>query len=136
MSQENVDIVRRSVEAFLAGDIESALSYLHPEVQWHGTIGGLDEGRIHRGHDAVIASFAENLASWEQLTLEPEDYIEAGDSVVVLWHEVAKSRHSEVEMETRTAVVYTLRDGLVVEVQGYMDRDAAFASLGIEPPGA
>jgi ketosteroid isomerase-like protein len=135
VSSGNVEIVRHSVEAFLAGDIEVALRYLDPQVEWHGTIGGLDEGRTHRGHEEVVASFAENLDNWEQLTLEAEDYIDAGDSVLVLWHEIAKSRHSEVEMETRTGVVYRLDGGKIVEVQGYMDREAAFASLGMQAGG-
>ena len=65
MSQENVDVVRGMLDAFLAGNFELALGVLDDEVVWHGTIGGLDEGRVAHGHREVIEAFAENLREWE-----------------------------------------------------------------------
>jgi hypothetical protein len=47
MSEENVEIVRTSVDAFLSGDVETALEALDPDVDWHATIGGIDEGRVY-----------------------------------------------------------------------------------------
>ena len=131
MSQENVEVVRRMCEAFLAGDVASALAVLHGDVTWHGTIGGIDEQTIAHGHDEVINGFVESLRDWERHSLTAEDYIDAGDRVVVLWHEVGRGKASGVEVETRTAVVYTVRGDEVVEVQGYMDRRQAFEALGL-----
>jgi ketosteroid isomerase-like protein len=131
MSQENVEIVRRMCEAFLGGDVAAALEVLHADVAWHGTIGGLDEGRTAHGHDEVIAEFVESLRDWERHSLEAEDYIDAGDRVVVLWHEVGRGRGSGVEVETRTAVVYTVEGDQVVDVHGYMDRRQAFEAVGL-----
>ena len=45
----------------------------------------------------------------------------------ILWHEVGRGKGSGVEVETRTAVVYTVR----VEVQGYMDRRQALEAVGL-----
>src|SRR5215211_6883860 len=121
MSQENVQIVRRMCEAFLAGDLASALDILHADVTWHGTIGGLDEQATAHGHDEVIEGFVESLRDWERHSLKAEGYIDAGDRVVVLWHEVGRGKASGADVETRTAVVYTVRGDELVEVQGYMD---------------
>jgi hypothetical protein len=44
MSRENVEVVRVANEAFLAGNVEKALDALDPEVEWHATVGGVDEG--------------------------------------------------------------------------------------------
>ena len=49
MSQENVEVVRRNVEAFLSGDYETSLSHLDPEVEFDATL--RPEGRVYRGHD-------------------------------------------------------------------------------------
>ena len=49
----------------------------------------------------------------------------------MFFHEIARSRHSSEVMETRTAVLYTLRDGKLVEARGYMNRDDALAAAGI-----
>jgi len=131
MSQENVELVRGMLEAFLAGDIGTALDVLHADVIWHGTIGGLDEGRTARGHNEVIEGFMESLRDWESHSLEVEDYLDAGDGVVVLWHEIGRGKASGVEVETRTAVIYTVRGNEVVEVQGYMDREQALEAAGL-----
>src|SRR5690349_4974583 len=131
MSQENVDLVREMCEAFLAGNLLGSLETLHPDVVWHGTIGGLDEMRTAHGHHEVIEGFAESVRDWERHSLEVERYIDAGDSVVVFWHENGRGKASGVEVETRTAVVYTVGEGKVVEVQGYMERAAALEALGL-----
>jgi uncharacterized protein len=131
MSQENVELVRGMCEAFLAGDVPAALDVLHAEVIWHGTIGGIEEGRTAHGHNEVIEGFMESLRDWESHSLEIEDYLDAGDSVVVLWHEVGRGKRSGVEVETSTAVVYTVRDKEVIEVQGYMDRRQALQAAGL-----
>lgn len=118
-------------EAFVAGDVGDALDILHANVKWHGTIGGLEEGRTYHGQDEVIEGFIESLRDWERHSLEAEDYLDAGNQVVVLWHEVGRGKGSGVQVETRTAVVYTVRGDEVVEVQGYMDRHQALAAVGL-----
>jgi ketosteroid isomerase-like protein len=110
----------------------AVVAVLDPEIEWHGTVGGLDEGQVVHGYEEVAQAFAENLEAWDKLVLEAERYIDAGDDVVVLWHEVARSRHSEQEMETNTAVIYTVRNGKVVEARGYMDRAEALEAAGLD----
>lgn len=132
MSNAEVKVVRRSIESLLSGDIETALSLLDPQIVWHGTIGGLAEGRTYHGHEEVIAGFIENNEPWEEHRLEPRRYVDAGESVVVLFHEVARSRHSDVELENDSGVVYRVAGGLIVEVQGYLDPAAALSAAGVQ----
>jgi ketosteroid isomerase-like protein len=93
MSQESVEVVRQMNEGFLAfqnGDpsaMTTALAVLDPDIEWHGTVGGLDEGRVAHGYEELAQAFAENFEAWEQLILETERYIDAGDRVIVFWHE-------------------------------------------------
>jgi ketosteroid isomerase-like protein len=111
MSQENVEIVRAANEAFLAGDIEAALDALDPEIEWHATVGGIDEGRVYRGRDEVVQAFADYFAVWERMEMRAEKFIDAGDDeVVVFHHEVAKGRQSGAVVETDTGTVQTVRD--------------------------
>ena len=137
MSQENVEVVRQMNDGFLAfqnGDpnaLTAALAVLDPDIVWHGTVGGLDEGQVAHGYEELAQGFAENFEAWEKLVLRTERYIDAGDRVVVFWHEIARSRHSQQEMETTTAVIYTVRDGKVVEARGYMSRAEALETLGL-----
>ena len=126
MSQENVKLVQEAFEAFVGGDRETAAQLVDPEVEFHGTVGGLQEGQIARGQSEIDQTFeAEDLEAWEERRLEAEEFIDAGDVVVVLLHEYRRGRGSGVELETKTAVVVAVSGGRVVRIQGYMDRDAA-----------
>jgi ketosteroid isomerase-like protein len=49
MSQENVENVRRIYEAFLRNDWDQAAQLHDPDVELHGTVGGLSEGSVARG---------------------------------------------------------------------------------------
>ena len=132
MSQENVEIVREAFEAFLAGDREKTAKLVDPEVEFHGTVGGLEEGRIAHGQSQIDQMFeAEDLEAWEERRLEAEEFIDAGDNVVVLLHEYRRGRGSGVELETKTAAVAAVSGGRVVRIQGYMDRDAALEAVGL-----
>jgi hypothetical protein len=52
MSQENVEIVRSSIETYNADGLEAAMAFLHPEVEWHTNL-EWPEAPIFRGHDGI-----------------------------------------------------------------------------------
>lgn len=136
MSAENVEIVRSSTQAFVEGDLETALASLDDQIEWHATVGGIDEGRIAHGVDEVIQAFMDYFEVWERLELRAEEYIDAGgDDVVVFWHEVAKGKESGVVVETDTGSIQTIGGGKIVKVRAYMDRDEALRVAGIGPGG-
>ena len=127
-----MEIVRRSQEAFLAGDIQTALDALDPEIEWHATVGGIDEGRVAKGRDEVVKAFVEYFENWERMEMRVDRYIDAGaDEVVVFHHEVAKGRASGAVVETDTGSVSTIRNGKIVRVRAYMDRAQALEAAGL-----
>jgi ketosteroid isomerase-like protein len=132
MSRENVEIVRAAFASFLGGDEEKTAQLVDPEVEFHGTVGGLQEGQIAHGQAEIDQTFeSEDLEAWEERRLEAEEFIDAGDDVVVLLHEYRRGKGSGVELETETAVVVAVSGGRVVRIQGYMDRGAALEAAGL-----
>ncbi len=132
MSQENVEIVRGIVEDAVRGRWEESARRLGPDTEFHGTVGGLTEGSVWRGPEQIRKVFEhEDAEAWDERRLEAEEFIDAGDCVVVLVHEYRRGKGSGVEMETDTAVVYEVRDGRVVRIQGYMDRAKALQAAGL-----
>jgi ketosteroid isomerase-like protein len=133
VSEENVAALRAMQEAFLAGDFETAVAALDPEIEWHATVGGLDEGRVYHGIEEVVQAFADYFTVWERMEMRADEYIDAGrDEVVIFHHEIAKGRESGVVVETDTATVNTVRNGKLVRVRGYMDRAEALEVAGVE----
>jgi len=132
MPEENVELMRRATEAMTRGDAAAALEALDPEIEWHATVGGIDEGRIARGHEEVIRSFAEYFEVWERIELRADKFIDAGDNgVVVFFHEIAKGRESGAVVETDTGTVNEIRGGKIVRVRSFMDRDQALEAAGL-----
>ena len=128
MSRENVDLVRDMCEAFLAGNLLGSLETLHPDVVWHGTIGGLDEMRTAHGHHEVIEGFAESIRDWERHSLEVERYIDAGARVVVFWHENGRGKASGVEVRNHFCQLWTISEGVPARMHEYATSEEAFAA--------
>ena len=82
MSQENVDLVRRALEAFPRGDMDEMLSYLDPELEWHSAIVGGAEGNVYRGHEGFRRWFADSFESFEELSNEWSEFRDLGDRVL------------------------------------------------------
>jgi ketosteroid isomerase-like protein len=132
MSEENVELVRDFFEAALRQDWKRAAELLDPNVEMHGTVGGLEERRVSRGLPEMIHAFETvDLEAWEERRLDPEEFLHVDDLVVLLLHEYRRGRGSGVELENDTAAVFTVRDGRVVRIQGYMDQDAALKAAGL-----
>jgi ketosteroid isomerase-like protein len=132
MSQENVEVVREAFESLLAGDRDKTAQLLDPEVEFHGTVGGLEEGRVVRGLSRIVQEFEErDLEAWEERRLEAEEFVDAGDEVVVLMHEYRRGKGSGVALEIDTAVVVAVSGGRVARIQGYMDRHVALEAVGL-----
>ena len=124
-------MVREAFESYLKGDWEKTARLVDPEVEFHGTVGGLEEGRVAHGLPHAVQVFEEeDLEAWEERRLEAEEFIDAGDNVVVLLHEYRRGRGSGIELEADTAVLCAVRGGRVIRIQGYMDRHAALEAAG------
>jgi ketosteroid isomerase-like protein len=132
MAEPNVEIVRRMLEAGVGGRPELAFELLAPDVTWYGTVGGLEEGRVYEGRRAVATALSESLGTWTDLTLDVEEVTGVGDAVLVYWHEIARLPDSDAVVEARTAGVFTLAGGFVIEVRTYLDRAAAREALGLD----
>ena len=52
MSQENVELVRRSCEAFARGDIDTAFAAYAPDIEWH-TAADEPDRQTYRGIEGM-----------------------------------------------------------------------------------
>src|SRR5271169_3544941 len=83
MSQENVDIVRQSIDAYNRRDIDGIRAFNHQDIvlDWSASRGWV--AGVYRGTDAVIAFFEDYFDAFEEILIEPAGFIDAGASVVV-----------------------------------------------------
>jgi ketosteroid isomerase-like protein len=87
--------------------------------------------KILRGLSQISGAFeTEDDEVWDEHRIEPQEFIDAGDRVVVLQREYQRSK-SGVETVIDTAGILDLRDGRVVRMQGYMNPADALEAAGL-----
>ena len=129
MSEENAEIVRRMWDAFLAGDFETALSFYTPDVEWDGT--NLPDGKVGRGHEAILDHVSRWADIWEDWTVEVERVIAVGSDQVVLFMRERGTGDSGLKMDERHAELYTLENRRIVRRQGFSDPAQALRAVGL-----
>ena len=135
MSRENVEIVKEFTSLFEAGDRDSWRSYFDPEVIWDTSASQMLMSGVYRGHEGIERFFVDWLAVWEDYALENREYIDAGDSVVVVFRQHGRGRGSGVETERDFFGVYDLRRGRVIRFHMYESRVAALEAAGLPQAG-
>lgn len=133
MSGENVALVRRFIDAFNRSDVDSLAGYYDPDVELHEwpTAPG---AQAYHGIDGVRQALDTWFEVWEWMRVEIVDLAEAGDRVLVTLDQRAKGRGSEVEVEIRSYNVYTFRDGKVMRMELFTEREPALEAAGLTYP--
>ena len=132
MSQENVENIRRGYEHFLATREIRA----HPDLIWDVSNLGWPDQQIYRGPEGAMQFNAEWAAAWDDWEMVPEDYIDAGERVVVILIQRGRSKATGIPVEMRFAQVWTLRDGQGVRMQLYASVEEALQAVGLSAQDA
>jgi ketosteroid isomerase-like protein len=96
MSQENVEVVKAFMGLFEAGDRDAWRDYFDPDVVWDTSASEMPAGGIYHGHEGIERFFREWLGAWDQYEVETREYIDAGDSVVLVFRQSGIGRGSGV----------------------------------------
>jgi ketosteroid isomerase-like protein len=131
LSQENLEIPRRLIDAYTRGDVPSFLEELDPDVEWIPIMAAL-EGRVYRGREGVRRWLDDLARDWEYFQPVYEQYRDLGDGVLVLGRWRARGRVSGVELENQPATwLYEIKNGKVVRMRTFTDRTEALEAAGL-----
>jgi ketosteroid isomerase-like protein len=146
MSAANIELIKAAVpsevdlvEVFAGDDAAAAfigdLSAVDPdlEVEFAGTVSGAP-GLSYRGIDGLLEGWRDWLMPWQSYRLEAEDFVDAGDQVLMLVRVRATTNRDGVELEHRSAAVWTVENGMLVAVRFFLERSEAFDFVGLTPP--
>jgi ketosteroid isomerase-like protein len=130
MSQENVEIVRTMLAA--AGDREAVLKFVDPEIVIDATRNVINP-ETYVGLEGLARWQAHSDEVWDEIRLEPIEFIDAGDRVVTISRLIGKGKASGVEVTRATSgQVATLRNGRVIRWEiGFTDRREALEAAGL-----
>jgi ketosteroid isomerase-like protein len=129
MSQENVELARRAIEAYNLADFDAMRAMNHPDVKvdWSASRGL--EAAVYQGNDEVLGFYRTFFDTFEEVVIEPYRCIEAGDSVIV-----PNSAHmlgrDGVEISAKGTLVFKVQGGLIAEVRLYQTLAGALEAAG------
>jgi ketosteroid isomerase-like protein len=128
MSSENVGLVKTILSAAQT-DWELASSKLDPDVRLDQS--RFPDGGIYHGRAAFRDFYRRWFGTWDDLRITPERFFEAGDRVIAFITLEGRGKGSGTPVTLRAANVWTIRDGKVVELVGYLDRAEALEAVGL-----
>jgi ketosteroid isomerase-like protein len=123
MSRENVDLVRGIYAAMAMGDVPDILSRLSPDIVWSGAEHfPYADGNPYRGPEAVLAGvFARFGGEWDGFAAVPNEYLDAGDTVVMLGRYRGTYKATGRTLDAQVVHVWRIAGGKVVAFQQYTD---------------
>jgi ketosteroid isomerase-like protein len=128
MSHENVEIVRSTYEAFDRGDIDAALSNADPALV---TYRADPEASTWHGPDGFLQSMADWTEGFDHFSARAEEFIDAGDRVIVRVHQWALGQSSGAPVEADFWFVHSLSGGKVTRLDIFAKKGPAFESAGL-----
>jgi ketosteroid isomerase-like protein len=124
-----VATLRAAYAAFNRGDIDAAVAGLDPQIEWSEPE-SFPGGGMYHGREGAKRYLTQSRAAWAEVISKPEQFIEARDRIVVFVHARVRTKDSQDWQEVRLADVYTVRDGKIVAMRAFADRQEALRWVG------
>jgi ketosteroid isomerase-like protein len=130
MSEENVEIVRGILDEWGRGNFRAGTERFDP----YSTLvlrAEFPEAGGYHGPEEIRAYMQRFLGAWEKVAIKGEEFIDAGDSVVVGVHQVATGKGSGAPVDMRYFQVWSLRGGVVLRMESIFERSEALEADGL-----
>ena len=123
MSEQNVALIRSIYEAFGAGDIAGVVGRMSPDMVWNEAENfPYADGNPYRGPEAILGGVFGRLgADWDGFAAVPEEFLDAGDTVVVLGRYRGTCKATGHRLDAQLAHVWRVADGKAAQFQQYTD---------------
>jgi ketosteroid isomerase-like protein len=123
MSQQNVELVRAIYAAFGAGDVAGVVARMASDIEWNEAENfPYADGNPYCGPEAILAGVFARLGSeWDGFAAMPDEYLDAGDTVVVLGRYGGTFKATGRALDAQMAHVWRIEDGKAARFQQYTD---------------
>jgi uncharacterized protein len=125
----NLETVQELYRAFREQDDAALFRICTPDLEWIQNE-GFPQGATYHGAVAVVEGvFKSNHARWEKFSFQIDQYLDAGDSIIVTGAYVGHNRQSQQPLHAVAAHIYDLIDGKVCRFRMFADTKTIWDSL-------
>ncbi len=132
MSQENVEIVKRAMDAFNRPGQEIYDELVTADFEWFPAMIQAVEGDSYRGREGAEAVRATVSDTWEDFRIVGDDFRDLGDTVLVFGRQEGRGRGSSVPVDAPIGMVFDFREGKISRCRSYLDHGEALKAAGLE----
>ena len=130
MSQAEIEMLRGGYEAFNRGDWDAATRLAHPEFELQTADRAVSPG-TYRGANAARRFFEDLFEPFEEVIIEPQEFYERGDQIVVFLLARFRPIGSSAFVENRIGHLWTMREGKVARLAVFPKREDALEAAGL-----
>ena len=123
------EALREAYAALNRNDIPATVKAFDPQIEWTEPAEYPGGGTYH-GHAGVKAHLSQARETWAEGSCEPEQFIVAGDKIVVFLYVRVRLKDNTEWIEGRLADVYTFRNGTASQMRAFADRRQALEWAG------
>jgi uncharacterized protein len=123
VSKENVAVIKGIYDAFAKGDVPAVLGRMAPGIVWNEAENfPYADNSPYVGPDAIVQGVFMRLATeWDGFAATPEEFLDAGDTIVVLGRYTGSYKATGKPQNTQMAHVWRVKDSKAVQFQQYAD---------------
>ena len=127
MSHE--ETIYAAYEAWSRRDLDALLEVVHPEAEARPILGANIGASVYRGHEGLREWFRDLHQEWETFQTRVTRIDVRGDRAVLTIDVHARGRASGVVIDGDLYHLVELRDGMILRLEAFRDKDAAMQAL-------
>jgi ketosteroid isomerase-like protein len=131
MSQANVEIIKRVIDAYNRGDVDAFADLTTPDFEWLTAGIGIIDGVPLYGREGIETYFGDLRDTWEKLRIIADEFRDLGDRVLVLGRVEGRGKGSGVEVDSPLGLIGEFRGGKMSHGRTYLDRAEALQAVGL-----
>ena len=130
MSQENIEVAQRAIDAFNRSEVDAFSALTTPDFEWFPSMGAI-EGEIFRGREGIEKYF-ENLGNaWDGFHIRPGRFRDHAALVIMLGRLEGRGKGSGVPVDSSLGMVFDFRGVAIARIRGFLDHGEALRAAGI-----
>ena len=131
MSQANVELLRKGIDAWNRREVDLWRDYAAPEIEWLPAGPAAVERAVYRGYDEVRTGIAAAWETWDVFEFREDQVRDLGDSTLWLGRVKMRGSTSGVELDQEFAIHSVVRDGKIILIHTFLSWREGFEAVGL-----
>jgi ketosteroid isomerase-like protein len=133
MSEENIELVRASIEVLRRRGADAYLEFMAEDVEVHPDSSRFPEAKPFRGREEFRRFFAEIDEGWEggARTGVIREISSVGDRVMARADWGGRGQASGIDLRSSLTAIYTVREGQITKIEFFFDHAQALEAAGL-----